>query len=80
MSVFCGKNENKKKRVDRWAKPTPPRFNLQVMQVKFFLRVENINPPRQKVRVMRIRPVLSSLALNLREDFTQILFNHLTYF
>ena len=31
------------------------------MRVKFFLRVENINPSRKKVRVMRVRPILPSL-------------------
>ena len=53
------KTEKKKKELTRG--PNPPRFNLQVMRVNFFLRVKNINPPRQKVRVMQVRPVLPSL-------------------
>ena len=55
---FVKKNE--KKKVDLRAKPVPPRFNPRVMQVNFFLQVENINPPRQKVLVIRVDPAGST--------------------
>ena len=45
------KKMKQKKRGDLWAKLAPPCFNPRVMQVKFFLRAENINPPRQKMWV-----------------------------
>ena len=52
--------KTEKKKVDPRAKPAPPRFNPRVMRVKFFLRVENINPPRKKMRVMRVDPAGST--------------------
>ena len=58
MSIFYEKNENrKKKRVDMWANPNLLRhtyFNPQVMRVKIFLWVKNINPLHQKVWVMQV--------------------------
>ena len=69
MSVFCRKkNENRKKKRKSWpagqTRPAPLQpvgYAGRVMRVKFFLRIENINPSRQKVRVMQVQPVLPSL-------------------